>query len=294
MRRTILITERQLRNNFNLLVENSRDRKLNNFLKSFLHTDDFNSIRAFLLRRVYPRFPVTRNLSPERVIDIIQFYYNEGTGDVNKENVKYAWIPNNTWRHKLDKTPIEQLLDEYKNEHGENLDRMYKYREPVSKENSQKTVRTRNGYTVTRIDSYEELENFVPDDTWCIDHYDDMYSSFVGDDNNTLYVAIKDGADNMHYELNDTFEGILTGNYYDEDLEECGNLGSGIFPYDEYGLSMLCIIVYADGGTNIWSRYNIQDGCIDGMDNYLTRDEASSVLGDNIGKVCPYVADGLQ
>lgn len=291
MRRKIHITESQFSRNFDLLTENSKDRKINNFLKGFLRTDDFYECREFLLRKVYPRFPITRQLGPDRVIDIISFYYQEGTGEVDKKNVKYAWIPNNVYRTKLDATPIEQLLGEYKREYGEELEKRYKYNEPVSADDVPKSVKTKNGYTVTRIDSYEELENFVPDDTWCIDHYDDMYDSFVEDDSNTLYIAMKDGCEFMKMpELDEKFLAILDGDsYYTEDLDACGKFGSGVFPYDDYGLSMLCIIVHGDGWASIWSRYNIQDSNIDGGDSYLTMDEASQILGDPINKVCPYV-----
>ena len=124
-------------------------------------------------------------------------------------------------------------------------------------------------YTIVRINSFEEAKPFYqytnPKSRWCLTHMKDMFDQYTNNGNNTLYFAYKNGFENI------------------EPIE-----GEGC-PLDEYGLSLLSIIMspdYGDGSSLAYCtcRWNHGNG---GSDSVMNAQELSNVLGDSVFKLCP-------
>ena len=124
-------------------------------------------------------------------------------------------------------------------------------------------------YTIVRINSFEETKPFYqytnPKSRWCLTHMKDMFDQYTNNGNNTLYFAYKNGFENI------------------EPIE-----GEGC-PLDEYGLSLLCIIMspdYGDGSSLAYCtcRWNHGNG---GSDSVMDAQELSNVLGSSVFKLCP-------
>lgn len=124
-------------------------------------------------------------------------------------------------------------------------------------------------YTIVRINSFEEAKPFYkytnPKSRWCLTHMKNMFDQYTNNGSNTLYFAYKNG-----FETIKPIEG-----------EGC--------PLDEYGLSLLSIIMspdYGDGGSLAYCtcRWNHENG---GSDSVMDAQELSNVLGGSVFKLCP-------
>lgn len=142
-----------------------------------------------------------------------------------------------------------------------------KYRD-ISLE-SGKVKHTNSGYTILRIDNFNEAEKYSQYCTWCIctsvtsfDQYG-MADGQVG--------GIPAGG-RIYFCLRDDFKNV------ERPTDENGNTIMDGDPLDDYGLSMICVTVWADDGAcnTITSRWNHVNG---GSDNVMTPDELEDVLG---------------
>jgi hypothetical protein len=117
-----------------------------------------------------------------------------------------------------------------------------------------------NNYRIVRIDSFEDAKKYSDltdfGDTyghWCLTYREDMYRSYTNDGRNQIYFCLKDGLENL------------------EPVE-----GEGC-PYDEFGLSMLSIIVSPAGGLlYCTTRWNHLHG---GGDNMMNAQQIEELLG---------------
>ena len=125
------------------------------------------------------------------------------------------------------------------------------------------------GYTIVRIESFEEARRFYrytnPSSRWCITHMENMFDTYTGHGANTVYFAYRAGFETME---------PVPG-------EGC--------PLDEYGLSLLSIIMspdYGDGGGLAYCtcRWNHANG---GGDSVLDARGLSEVLGGSVFRLCP-------
>lgn len=272
-----------------MISENSSDRKLNRFIGKFLGTDDFSTIRDFLLRKVYGRFPSYRKETADNVISLIETCYERGSGDFKKELLKFqSRIASDKEDFLADarRHGFEQAYNDFEGQSNTS--------ETVDFENSQKEIRTQNGYTVTRVDDQEELEERSLG-SWCVANDEGMFYEFIESDGATVYLATADGAEDVDYDMitvtDEYGEEVLADDYYEsgEDLDISKvDTWSGQYPYDEYGLSQLIVIVYPGGELSIWSRWNLQGGN-DGGHTYLTPQELSRLIGMDCRKAFPYV-----
>jgi hypothetical protein len=120
-----------------------------------------------------------------------------------------------------------------------------------------------SNYKIVPINSFEEAKPYYeytnPDSRWCLTHMDDMYDSYTCDGINQIYFCLENG-----------FESVkpIVG----EDA-----------PLDEYGLSMLSIIVNERGElAYCTTRWNHDNG---GSDQSMTAKEVSQVVGVNFYQV---------
>lgn len=170
--------------------------------------------------------------------------------------------------NEFDATLNGYSFDDLEYEYGEDASKLSKEDQD---EINNKTYTRNTDYTIVKINSFEEAEKFYqytnPKQQWCITRDKNMFLKYTGYGTNSLYFAYKKGFENI--------EPIPDENA----------------PLDEYGLSLLCIIMapdYGDGPSIAYctSRWNHDNG---GSDSVLNPQQLSNLLGANIFKLCPSV-----
>lgn len=124
-------------------------------------------------------------------------------------------------------------------------------------------------YIIVKINSFEEAKPFYkytnPNSRWCLTHMENMFDTYTNNGNNTLYFAYKKGFENI------------------KPIPQKNS------PLDEYGLSLLSIIMspdYGDGGSLAYCtcRWNHDNG---GSDSVMDAQQLSNVLGGSVFSLCP-------
>lgn len=259
--------------------ENSYDRAINNYIKKNFGITDFNEIRKKVID-VYKKIPYARVDGGRYLIGVFRLLYEE-----NLPKEQYNVL--NKILYFIDKSDVapDSNLD------GMGFDELKKefFKHEVDFSNDlnsyDKQIKCKNGYTVTRIDSYKECE-LRCDGEWCIS-YDESYWDDFSDE--TVYLVENESLINKNDEFRENskeeYDNIVDiasdidlmreNGYLDDDENFVYKLGSGKFPYDDYGLSRFVVLVYDEGFT-VYSRYNLADG-LDGA--YLSKEEIESLLG---------------
>ena len=114
-------------------------------------------------------------------------------------------------------------------------------------------------YTIVPINSFKEAEKYYeytnPDDRWCLTHMKNMFDTYTRGGINQIYFCLQNGFENVPRQVGDKA------------------------PLDEYGLSMLSVIVNEDGGlAYCTTRWNHKNG---GSDSAMSAKEVSQVVGVN-------------
>ena len=117
-----------------------------------------------------------------------------------------------------------------------------------------------NGYNIVPINSFEDAaqysEYFEESNQWCITDDLQYYNDYSNNEINQIYFCLKDGFENIDMP------------------EETGNYK------DDYGLSMISVIVNPDGSLAYsTTRWNNENGASGGSD--LTTQEISRIVGVN-------------
>ena len=120
-----------------------------------------------------------------------------------------------------------------------------------------------SNYQIHKIDSFEEAQKYYeytnPNSRWCLTYMENMYDSYTRNGINQMYFCLRDGFEDVPQQVG----------------ENC--------PLDEYGLSMLSIIVDETGGlAYCTTRWNHENG---GNDNAMNAKEVSQVVGANFYQV---------
>ena len=118
-------------------------------------------------------------------------------------------------------------------------------------------------YQIVPINSFEEAQNYYkytnPNSRWCLTHMDDMFDSYTNDGINQIYFCLREGFENEPCEVGENA------------------------PLDDYGLSMLSIIVNENGElAYCTTRWNHDNG---GSDSSMSAKEVSQVVGVNFYQV---------
>ena len=116
-----------------------------------------------------------------------------------------------------------------------------------------------SNYNIVRIDSYEQAQQYkqytYSKQPWCLTYMEDMFNSYTSGGINQIYFCLQNGFENIKPEV-----------------------GANA-PLDEYGLSMLCIIVNESGElAYCTSRWNHENG---GNDSVMSPKQISEVVGVN-------------
>ena len=116
-----------------------------------------------------------------------------------------------------------------------------------------------SNYNIVRIDSYEQAQQYkqytYSKQPWCLTYMEDMFNSYTSGGINQIYFCLQNGFENIKPEV-----------------------GANA-PLDEYGLSMLCIIVNESGElAYCTSRWNHVNG---GNDSVMSPKQISEVVGVN-------------
>ena len=116
-----------------------------------------------------------------------------------------------------------------------------------------------SNYNIVRINSYEQAQQYkqytYPKQPWCLTYMENMFDSYTSNGINQIYFCLLNGFENIKPEV-----------------------GANA-PLDEYGLSMLCIIVNESGElAYCTSRWNHENG---GNDSVMSPKQISKVVGVN-------------
>jgi hypothetical protein len=117
----------------------------------------------------------------------------------------------------------------------------------------------KSDYDIVRIDSFEQAKQYYkytnPDSRWCLTHMEDQYMNYTCNEINQLYFCLKRGFENVK------------------------RIARENTPLDEYGLSMISVIVNENGElVNCTCRWNHDNG---GTDNVMDEKQISEVVNVN-------------
>lgn len=267
----------------NKLNENSNDRKINNYIKQKFGLTDFQDIRNKVME-VYKVVPYARIFSGRYLLGVFRLLFEDNIPRTDYTILnKILYIINHNWfkygqhlDNNLNNLSINELINFV------NLDVTLSPKLNYV----EKTRKVKNGYTITHVDSFEEMD-VLCDGEWCISHDEFTWYDIVSDE--TVYLVqneqmIEDF--DIDYEKNkekwdEIFESI---DYMDE--SDMGSFEHGGTPYDLYGLSRFVVLVSDYGISSCYSRYNIPN-CLDG--NFLNEKQLSELLGVNPKEAFPYI-----
>ena len=153
-------------------------------------------------------------------------------------------------------------FDELKERFGEGVAR--ESEEAYKKVNDAEYTKN-DSYKIVEIHSFNEAEEYykytTPLSRWCLTHMENMWDTYTGNGRNRVYFVLKDGFEDMKPEKG----------------ENC--------PLDDYGLSMICVIVTNDIGDEdrptlctCTCRWNHDKG---GSDHVMNVEQISNVIGQS-------------
>ena len=168
-----------------------------------------------------------------------------------------------------------KLLSAHLNEYDRNLNglsadelisRFEQTRENNVKKEKNEINRMKFGvsdYEIVRIDSFSDAKKYYsytnPHSRWCLTHMEKMFDSYTCDGINQIYFCLKNG------------------------FEDIKNVKGESAPLDEYGLSMLSIIVNEEGElAYCTTRWNHDNG---GNDSAMNAVEISEVVNVNFYEI---------
>ena len=262
-----------MRNNINYIISE----EINKFINNLLTEDDSSkSIKAakklcannkmvgdiddFVRITMRKYIPSLHGLGDKFILGCTRLYW-EGT--INDEESKgfLAQIVNyicdneeyyNTFDRNLNQLSFDELVNIFKPLiHNQlNIDKALL--------NGQNFIN--NNYDIVSINSFEEANQYkkytCQENPWCISSLETSYDSYSNNGANQIYFCLKDGFENIDMP------------------EETGNYK------DDYGLSMISVIVNPDGSlayaTTRWNHKNGANG-----EHDLTTQEISRIVGVN-------------
>jgi hypothetical protein len=251
------------RSNYYLINESQESKSQSEAVKLVMHKLGWDRAKADNFIRVDLRNDITP-LRDKQIgkftLGITRMYLNNEITDANiisdiNATLKLLTAHLNEYDRNLNGLSAEELISKFK-----------RVRENNVKKEKQEINRIKFGvsdYEIVKIDSFNDAKKYYeytnPDSRWCLTHMEDMYSSYTCDGINQIYFCLKHGF---------------------EDIEP--DVGENA-PLDEYGLSMLSIIVNEEGElaycTTRWNHDN------EGSDSAMNAVEISEVVNVNFYEV---------
>ena len=157
----------------------------------------------------------------------------------------------NEYDKNLNGLSAQELISKFEQARRDNLEQNKKDIEAMSFGKSD--------YKIVRIDSFKDAKKYYkytnPNSRWCLTHMEDQYMNYTRDETNQLYFCLKKGFTNV----------------------KC--ISGENTPLDDYGLSMLSVIVNENGElVHCTCRWNHDNG---GTDNVMDEKEISQIVGVN-------------
>ena len=161
----------------------------------------------------------------------------------------------NEYDRNLNGLSAEELINRFKQIRQDNTNKKRREIDSIQFGESQ--------YTIIPINSYEEAQQYYKytynKSPWCLTHMEDMYDNYTCDGINQIYFCLKNGFESI--------EPIVGANA----------------PLDEYGLSMISVIVNESGELVFCTcRWNHENG---GSDSVMDEVTLSKVLNVNFYNV---------
>ena len=162
----------------------------------------------------------------------------------------------NEYDRNLNDLSAQELIDRFAQTRQNNL-------EQEKGEINSMQFNEQSRYQIVPINSFEEAKQYYeytnPNSRWCLTHMENMFESYTSDGINQIYFCLCEGFQDMQPKV-----------------------GEGC-PLDEYGLSMLSVIVNENGElAYCTTRWNHDNG---GNDSAMTAKEISEVVGVNFYQV---------
>lgn len=182
----------------------------------------------------------------QKINDIKRFvsYFVEQKGNDNDVNVNFALKVKNGKDIHTEELSFDELYS------------MYDEKVPKYIEGKNVSDNINPNYEIVNIPDFDEASNFCGYTSWCICHSDEHWDDNTHNGINTVYFCLRRDYDKYEYEPSDVGDDA---------------------PLDDYGLSMICVIVNPDGSLyKCTSRWNHSHG---GDDDVMNESEMSRLLG---------------
>ena len=244
-----------------LLLENegTNIKKARNYLKAKGYNEEQ---RQQILVAVRNDIPNSRLGECKFILGVTRMYLDGELFDaqtISELNKTLKYIASeahiNEYDYNLNGESVQVLIDRFKGTAQADL-------QSSMEASNKRTLTINENYRIIPIDSFQEAQKYsdytVTNDSkthWCLTHMRDMFESYTNNGINRIYFCLRDGFEN---------EKPIPG-------EGC--------PLDNYGLSMLSVIVDTEGALAYCTcRWNHAYG---GSDNALTLEQLEDVLGRN-------------
>lgn len=244
-----------------LLVENQEYESIKQAKKIVMQKLNYTPENAdeFVRKNIRQTFPILRSKKGGKfILGATRIVINnelKDSSDISKLNRILDIIINghyNEYDRNLNNLTKQELFDKFSSE-DKLLSKAQK-----DEVNSLNYSEAKN-YQIVKIDSFEEATKYnqyvYKNDQWCITYSQENYDTYTANGNNQIYFCLKNGFENL--------KPIKE--------ENC--------PLDEYGLSMISVIVDEDGNL-LYSttRWNHSNG---GTDNILSPKQISQIVNVN-------------
>ena len=249
------------RTNYNLINESQESKSQSEAKKYIRNNNKFNwnetEIDNFV--RIKLRNDIT-SLRDKQIgkftLGVTRMYFNNEISDASTINdlnttLKLLSAHLNEYDRNLNGLSAEELISKFKQTRENNV-----------KKEKQEINRMKFGvsdYEIVKIDSFNDAKKYYkytnPNSRWCLTHMEDMYDSYTCDGMNQIYFCLKNGFENIKPVIGENA------------------------PLDEYGLSMLSIIVNEYGELAYCTcRWNHDNG---GNDSIMNAVEISEIVNVN-------------
>ena len=263
-----------------ILTENQNDKKANDYIKNVIGIKDFERIRKFIMD-IYETMPYARLGKGYFLLGIVRMIHKDSLrfsgARMNSALRNIFQLYGDSYITKLDRNFNGMSFDELMNKY-------YQAADVVETNGVIKIRQVANGYTIKHIETYDEMRETC-DGEWCISYDNSIWYELVEEDECCVYVVENEEMINSVDEDSEEWEEANWKLSDPRDDSEFGTFGSGVAPYDTYGLSRFVVLVNPSY-CMVYSRWNIPN-CLDG--EFLNGEQIQQLLGISFKEAFPYI-----